>query len=542
MSKPQIDANHALRTSSLWAFAAIGVCLSSQAHSATCEDLDGLKFPGATISAQSIAAGDYATSDKAVHKKMPAFCRVSASVKQAPDSDIRVEMWLPKDKWAGVFHGNGNGGFGGVMDGGYVGMEAGVKRGYASAMTDMGTAPATVLNGDALVGHPQKWKDWGRLSTHVMATFGKAVVKAYYGEAPKRSYYTGCSTGGQQGLIEAQYYPEDFDGVLIGAPVVNRTWGHAAVAWDYIAANREPGHKLSDAKLNLLHDAAVAACRGEGSGLKTDTFISDPLQCRFDPATLACHGADAADCLTAKEIETAKAFYSGPRDHNGKATYYGWPVGSETGVLTWAFLEAPFNAPGEPSFDGLFKWVFGANWNWRDFDFDRDMPKVDAVLATDLNGAVSGDVSAFKARGGKIIMFQGWADPIVAPQQTVAVYESWRKKFDDQETKSFARLYMAPGVRHCGLGDGLNAFDSANGAAPQPPTLDARHDLFSALAQWVEHGRAPAGVVATSYVENAPTKGIVMQRPLCPYPQKAWYVGGGDPDIAGNFTCSVDRK
>ena len=201
----------------------------------------------------------------------------------------------------------------------------------------------------------------------------------------------GCSTGGQQGLIEAEYYPDDYDGVLIGAPVVSRTWGHAAVAWDYIAANLEPGHKLSDAKLTLLNKAAIAACNGKSNGLKSDPFIADPAACDFDPATLTCQGADSADCLTAAEVATAKAFYSGPKDHAGKTTYYGWPPGSEVGPLNWAFLEAPSNAPGEPSFDGLFKWVFGADWSWRNFDLDRDMPKVDAELGPILNGAATGD-------------------------------------------------------------------------------------------------------------------------------------------------------
>jgi feruloyl esterase len=496
------------------------LCCSAPALASSCEDLASLKLPDTTIeTAQTVAAGDYTTSDKVTRKDMPAFCRVLASVKGAPDSDIRIEIWLPKEGWTGVFHSNGNGGYGGIFDLGYPGMEAAVKRGYASANTDMGTAP------------------------HVMTVVGKDVAKAFYGEAPKRSYYTGCSTGGQQGLIEAQYYPDDYDGVLIGAPVVGRTWGHAAVAWDYIAANLEPGHKLSDAKLTLLNKGAIAACNGKSNGLKSDPFIADPAACDFDPATLACQGADSDACLTSAEIATAKAFYSGPKDHAGKTTYYGWPPGSEVGPLNWAFLEAPSNAPGEPSFDGLFKWVFGKDWSWRDFDLDRDMPKVDAELGPSVNGASTGDFSAFKARGGKLIVFQGWADPIVAPDQTIALYERLAKKFGgDQETQKFARLFMVPGAGHCGLGGGLNSFHSANFGAPSPPSADPDHDLFTALARWVEDGAAPSHVIATSYVGNDASKGIAMQRPLCPHPQKAWYNGGGDPNIAGNFTCAVEQK
>jgi feruloyl esterase len=207
-------------------------------------------------------------------------------------------------------------------------------------------------------------------------------------------------------------------------------------------------------------------------------------------------------------------------------------------VLTWAFLETPLNAPGEPSFDGLFKWVFGPEWNWRNFDLDRDMPQVDAKLGPILNGAVTGDFTRFKARGGKLIIFQGWADPIVAPYQTVALYEKLAKEFGPDQ--DFARLFMAPGLTHCGLGGtGLNGFESAQSSMLPPPSDDTRHDLFVALSAWVEDKKTPTEVVATSYVDNKDaSKGIAMQRPLCPYPQKAWYKGEGDPNDASSFVCA----
>ena len=510
-----------------------------------CEDLKTIKLADTTIaSADSIPAGDFTTPDKVTRKAMPAFCRVVASVKSAPNSDILIEMWLPKDHWAGAFEGNGNGGYGGVFTLGYNGMETGVKRGYASATTDMGTAPATPLDGDALVGHPQKWKDWGLTSTHVMTVVGKEIEKAFYGEDPKHSYYAGCSTGGQEGLIEAQYYPEDYDGILIGAPVINRTWGHAAVVWDYLAANLLPGHKLSDAKLTVLNKGAVAACGAKSNGLKSDAFISDPEACDFDPARLTCSGADGADCLTPAEVETAKAFYSGPvKSAGGAPLYYGWLPGSETGGFNWGFLEAPANAPGEPSFDGLFKWVFGADWNWRAFDVERDMAKVDATLGPVLNGAMTGDISKFRARGGKMIVFQGWADPIVGPLQTVNFYKGLAAKFGDaQGTPDFARLFMVPSMGHCSGGVGPTSFASAVPLAVDPPSTDANHDLFTALTQWVEGGKPPSEVVATKYVDSDPSKGIAMQRPLCPYPQKAWYAGEGDANKAASFTCSLAKN
>ena len=527
--------------------AAVGLsalAFSSPARAIDCEGLKSAKIADTTIiSAEAVPAGDLTTADKVTRKDMPAFCRVVASVKDAPDSDVRVELWMPNEGWKGVFHVNGNGGYAGVLAYNYGAMEAAIKRGYASAETDLGMAPATPLDGDALVGHPDKWKDWGMLGTHEAAVAGKQIAKAFYGADAKRSYYTGCSTGGQQGLIEAEYFPEDFDGILAGAPVVNRTWGHAVAVTGYRAANLKPGHKLSDANLALLTKSAVAACGANSNGLKSDPFIADPLTCNFEPAALTCKGAAADDCLTPEQVETAKAIYLGPADKNGKPLYYGQLPGSESGVFNWGFLEAPGNAPGEPGFDGLFKWVFGPNWDWRTFDVEPDMAKVDAVLGPALNGAVTGDVAKFRDRGGKLIFFQGWADPIVPVGQTVNFYKDLMSKFGGEEkTKEFARLFMVPGMGHCGFGTGPNRFDSAAFGGVQPPALDPQHDIFTALSHWVEDGVAPAQVIATKFVDGDASKGIEMQRPLCPYPERAWYKGDGDTNSAANFVCAVDKK
>src|SRR3984957_5798660 len=341
----------------------------SPARAADCEALKSAKIVDTMIiSAEAVPAGDLTTADKVTRKNMPAFCRVVASVKDAPDSDVRVELWMPNQGWKGVFHVNGNGGYAGILAYNYGAMEAAIKRGYASAETDLGMAPATPLDGDALVGHPDKWKDWGMLGTHEAALAGKQLAKAFYGADAKRSYYTGCSTGGQQGIIEAEYFPEDFDGVLSGAPVVNRTWGHAVAVTSYQAANLKPAYRLSDAKLALLTKSAVAACGARANGLKSDRFIADPTDCDFDPAVLTCKGAESDECLTPEQVETAKAIYLGPADKNGNPLFFGELPGSEAGIFNWGFLEAPGNAPGEPGFDGLFKWVFGANWDWRAFD------------------------------------------------------------------------------------------------------------------------------------------------------------------------------
>ncbi len=505
-----------------------------------CEDLKQANIRNTTIqSAEAVAAGSYTTADKVVRHDLPAFCRVVASVHDARDSDIVVEMWLPQAGWTGVFHANGNGGYGGDFSNSYDGLEAGVKRGYASAATDMGTAPSTPLDGEPLIGHPRKWKDWGLLSTHVMAVVGKAIATAFYGQAPARAYYTGCSTGGQEGLIEAERFPADFNGIIAGAPVVNRTHLHTAFVWDYRAANLFPGHKLSTRKLDLLHRAALAAC-GRDKEAGSDQFIADPSRCMFDPASLACTGTDSSGCLTRSEVATAEAFYHGPRNpRTGQVIYLGWPVGSELGWLNWSFLETPI-PPTEPAFDGLYKWVKGSSWNWRDFDFDKDQAEIDSTLGADVNGATIADLEAFRRHGGKLMMFHGLADSIVNPYETIAFYEKSAAKLGGvTPTQRFARLFLVPGMAHCSRGEGPNAFNSAVYGGPRPPSNDADHDIFTALARWVEQGRAPNRIIATKFIDNDQAKGIAMQRPLCPFPQQAHYKGAGDQNDASNFVCAT---
>ncbi|MES1974734.1 MAG: tannase/feruloyl esterase family alpha/beta hydrolase [Pseudomonadota bacterium] len=507
---------------------------------ARCEALTGLRLGDTTISSTKIVPKGTAAAalQNPIASDLPAFCRVVAHIRSAPDSDIGVEIWLPLDGWAGVFHGTGNGGFAGVLQAGYGGMISGLRRGYATATTDTGTAPATMLDGDALIGHPRKWKDWGRLSTHAMTVTGKAVAAAFYGRAPRLSYYTGCSTGGQQGLIEALHYPADYDGILVGAPVINRTWGHAAVAWDFAAANRSSASLLSDAKLGLLNRAAIAECNRRGTGIAGDPFVTDPLRCTFDPAMLACRGANSDQCLTPMEMATARAFYTGPTTRDGKRAFFGWLPGSEgPGAFGWSFLQSPNR--GQPQFSSLFRWVFGSAWDWRSFDLDRDMPLVDRALGDAVNDATRGSLHAFAARGGKLILYHGLADTLVPPEQTVAFYDHHARQAGGlTRLGNSARLFLAPGMMHCGGGAGPDSFNSAFAGLPQPPEASPRDDLFLALTAWREQGKAPEQVIATKY-EAAPSNRIAFQRPLCAYPRQAILAGGGSTESARHFACRV---
>ena len=502
-----------------------------------CSVLAKLSLPHTTIASATPVEDPAATFKTPSLADLPAFCRVVAHVREAPDSDIAVEIWLPVDGWSGVFHGNGNGGFAGVLAGGYGSMLSGLRRHFATATTDTGTAPATPLEGDALIGHPQKWKDWGRRSTHVMTVTGKSIAQAYYGAAIRRSYYTGCSTGGQQGLIEALYYPSDYDGILVGAPVINRTWGHAAVAWDFAAAHRSPTSFLSDDKLRLLNAASTAYCNSHGFGFAGDAFISDPLACRFDPQQIACPGkTESSSCLTQAEVAAARAFYNGPSSRSGRPLFFGWPAGSEAPArFGWSFLETPDN--GGPPFGGVFKWVFGANWDWRSLDIDRDMPIVDAKLGADVNDATRGSLGAFAARGGKLIIFHGLADALVPPAQSVAFYQRQAPQSGGiSRLQRNARLFMVPGVMHCGGGPGPDSFSSTLAGIPQPPLKDPRYDLFETLIAWTNERRSPDSIIATKFTSASPTS-IAFQRPVCAYPQTARYRGAGPLSDAASFTC-----
>jgi hypothetical protein len=521
------------------ALPALAAAQAQEAGASRCESLASLRLADTTIASATIVpkGGAAAALKLPVDADLPAFCRVVVHVRSAPDSDIGVEIWLPVDGWAGIFHGNGNGGFAGTLQAGYGGMLSGLRRGFATATTDTGTAPATMLDGDALIGHPRKWKDWGRLSTHVMTVTGKAVARAFYGRAASRSYFTGCSTGGQQGLIEALYYPADYDGILVGAPVVNRTWGHAAVLWDFAAANRSPASLLSDAKLGLLNRAAIAECTRQGAALAGDAFVADPFRCSFDPAQLRCKGAATDLCLTDAEIATARACYDGPTRRDGKPAFFGWLPGSEApGRFGWSFLQSANN--GQPQFAGLFKWVFGANWDWRGFDLDRDMPIVDAALGADVNDATRGSLRAFRARGGKLILYHGLADTLVPPGQTVAFYQRQARQLGGMSRlREAARLFLVPGMMHCGGGPGPDSINSAFFGVPPPPEPSPRDDLFLSLVAWTEQGRAPKRVVATKF-DSADPKKIAFQRPLCAYPRQAIYKGSGSKAEAANFTCA----
>ena len=375
--------------------------------SSSCESLSSLALPNASITlAQVVPAGAFTlpgTGPAAPQfSQLPTFCRVAATLTPSADSDIKIEVWLPAADWNGKFQAVGNGGWAGTIS--YGALASALQEGYATASTDTGHAGA---NASFAIGHPEKVIDFAYRAVHEMAVKSKAIIATFYGRAPRFSYWTGCSTGGRQALMEAQRYPEDFDGIIAGAPANNQT---QLCAWRIAVEARilqSPASVVPPAKLVLLNRAVLAAC--DAIDGVTDGLLTDPHQCQFDPATLLCRGADRDDCLTAQQIEAVKMGYAPARRKTGELIYPGLVPGGETG---WAMLTGAKPEPG--SIDvGMFRFVAHEDpaWDWRTFDLDRDTSLIDKKAG--FIDAVNPDLSAFRARGGKLssIMVGMMADP-----------------------------------------------------------------------------------------------------------------------------------
>jgi feruloyl esterase len=475
-----------------------------------CRQLSSLPIPKAAFTlAEPIAAGTFTPPEGQPIRDLPGFCRVAATLAPSSDSAVRVELWLPK-RWNQRLLGTGNGGFAGKI--GYGALAGGVRTGYAVVNTDMGMATPPGKDASIFVGRPERWKDWGYRSTHEMTAFAKRVVAAYYGSTASRSYFTGCSTGGEQAMMEAQRFPDDYDGIVAGAAANHRTRLHASILWSFAAAQRPPAADLPAAKIPLLTAAVTAACAG------AKPWIDDPRTCRFDPASLECKAGGQENCLTAGEVETVRRIYAGPRNPRTREQIYpGIPVGSES---SWGRFLVPWDAKAAP-YQALFQWALGAEWKWQTFDFDRDMDIVDGRLGADLN-AISPDLSAFRGRGHKLIAYHGWADALVMPGEAIRYYDAVAARMGSPEaTGSFYRLFMVPGMAHCAGGPGPNQFD-----------------MLSQVVDWVEKGTAPERVTAVKRPEGG--TGPVVERPLCPYPLVARYTSG-DRDKAESYACVPGR-
>ena len=502
-------------------FAALTLSLFAQnAPPASCERLGSLALPGATITrAELVPAGTFAppsagaagaggANTARAFADLPAFCRVALTLTPSADSDIKVEVWMPSSGWNGKFLGVGNGGWSGAIV--YPALAAALRRGYATASTDTGHEGGS---GRFALGHPEKLTDFACRAVHEMTVRAKAIVTSFYSGAPHLSYWQGCSSGGKQGLKEAQRFPDDYNGIVAGAPANYWTHLSAQAIWVAQATLKDPASFITPAQYALINKAVVDACDAL-DGVK-DGALENPAQCRFDPKVLQCADQDGPTCLTKAQVAAVSRIY-GPATNprTGAVIFPGLAAGSELGWGALAGGPKPLSIS-----DDHFKYVVFADpdWDFRTFDFDRDLEKTDQIDGGRIN-ATDPDLRAFAGRGGKLLMYHGWNDQLIAPQNSIDYYGSVTRTMGAESAGKFLRLFMAPGMRHCGGGIGPDTFD-----------------MLSALEQWVEQGTAPAQVTASHSTAGK----IDRTRPLCPYPQVAQYRGAGSTDEAANFICKA---
>ncbi len=505
------------------------------AAAATCESLAGTALPDTSITAaESVSAGTFQPPYGSAAGKLPAFCRVAGAIQPTSDSYIRFEVWLPAAGWNGKFLGVGNGGFAGAI--GFSSMAANLKRGYATAGTDTGHE-AEAEDASWAYHHPEKVADFGYRALHLTARNAKSLIQAFYSRPAGHSYFDSCSDGGREALMEAQRFPEDFDGILAGAPA--NFWTHMLTAGLDIGKTiySDPAGYISSIKFPAIAAAVLAACDAQ-DGVK-DGIIGDPSRCRFDPATLLCKGRDSRNCLTAPQVASLKKLYAGGTNSRGEAIFPGYTPGAEEGRggwIPWLIGNGPGGSSSSVYMENYFRYMVfdDPTWNPLTAGVDAALRSADEKTARALN-ATRTDLHVFQARGGKLILYHGWNDPAIAPANTINYYNGVLRAMGRRTAEGFVRLYMVPGMQHCFGGPGATSFGQLGATTAKGP----EHGIYDALEQWVEKGAAPAAIVATKYVDDNPDKGPKMTRPLCPFPQIAVYAGAGDPNDAGSFQCKT---
>jgi feruloyl esterase len=474
-----------------------------------CEGLKSLAGPEMTITAaELVAAGPYTAGRGQQPVALPAHCRIAAVLTPTPDSHIEMEIWLPAENWNGKFLAVGNGGWAGIIS--FPAMASALKEGYATASNDTGHKGGSA---QFALGHPEKVIDFGYRAMHEMAMKSRAIVSAFYDRGPRLSYYDGCSTGGRQGMMEAQRYPDDFDGIIAGAPVYNQIHLNESQVSLQVGLLREVSRVVPPNKVALFARAVTNACDAL-DGVK-DGIVNDPSMCTFDPATLLCKGGDAADCLTSAQVSSAKTAYSAVKTKTGELVYPGHAPGFEAG---WR-MPTP-GAPLNPLFADMPRYIGRQDAQWDAMSFDLDTDLALALKNAGFIEANDPNLAKFKARGGKLLLYHGWADPGPAPANTIHYYSEVIRTLGSRQD-DWLRLFLLPGVGHCGGGPGPD-----------------QADFLGALERWRESGAAPDQIRASHVTNNR----VDMTRPLCPYPQVALYKGAGSTNDAANFVCKVPAR
>jgi len=514
---------------------------SRAAAQSSCEALAKLKLTGASITTATIvAAGSYKPplypGMPPFPYDLPAFCRVAGIATPTSDSNIKFEVWLPLSTWNGKFNQVGNGGFAGSIP--FGAMAQPLLRGYATAGTDDGHE-GSFVDASWAIGHPEKLVDFAYRAVHETSVQAKAIIHAFYGKDPAHSYFVGCSDGGREALMEAQRYPNDFIGIVAGAPA--NDWIHllAGSVWVEQAVRFSPESALPPAKLAILQKAVVASC-DKLDGVP-DGILEDPRACHFDPATIECKSGDAADCLTAAQVTAVKKIYAGPQNpRTGRQVFPGYEPGAEADPGNWPlWITGGFAEFKTPPLAWMFGNSFFGNvifndpkWDFRSLNFDRDITLANEKAA--FIAAINPDLSPLKARGGKLIQYHGWDDAAIPPQSSVNYFEAVQARMKGG-TANFYRLFMVPGMSHCAGGIGATDF----GQNPSP-TGDPEYNYLDAIDRWVREGVAPDSFIASGAVPGDPAH-AKMTHLLCPYPEEAQYKGSGDIHSASSFVCAAPK-
>ena len=491
-----------------------------------CADLTQLRLKDTTIElAQLLPAG---ANPAPVGTIATAICRVVGVTEPA----VRFEVWMPTETWNDKFQLVGNGGTAGVIS--YGAMRTGLARNYAVASTDTGHVSSGAFDSTWALGRPDLVADFGHRATHLTAVNGKAITRAFYGEKPRYSYYVGCSKGGQQGLMEAQRYPEDFDGLIAGDPANNWTRFYAGSHLGFSHSTlKDPESYIPASKTALLGNATRQACDAI-DGI-VDGVIDDPRKCKVDPAVLTCQaGQDPNTCFTPKQVQAVREIWAGVRTPWGELVHPPLVPGAEDGPGGWAAWTtgaAPFTGLHWLAADGFFKYMVFENpaYDPMTFNFGSDLLFSLHKVGPSLD-AIDPDLRKLDKRGSKLIVYHGWSDPDISPLNSINYFEDvasfMRHRGDDRQdarerVNDFFRLFMVPGMQHCSGGPGPNTFD-----------------MLTALEEWVEKGKAPERIVASHL-----TGGVVDRtRPLCVYPRVALYTGTGSTNDAANFKCRLPRE
>jgi feruloyl esterase len=438
---------------------------------------------------------------------LPAFCRVAATLRPSPSSDIRAEVWLPISGWNGQFRGTSPNGLGGVIN--YNAMGVGLTDGFAVAGTDTGHQGADT----AWMLDPEKLTDFAGRAMHETTAVGKALTAAYYGASPKFAYMIECGGGSAAALHEVQKYPADYDGVVVGGHAAHLTRQIFGQVWLWMAAHPNNEAILPREKLRIVHEAVLARC-DLLDGVK-DGLLENPTRCRFDPKEIECRSGDGPDCLTMAQVDAVRKIYAGPVNPRTKERVWS-PLfrGSE---LDWEFFtesSSPIGIATTALRDAILK---NPNWDPREtpVDFDRDVALADRSDLSRVN-ASNPDISAFVRHGGKLILSGGWNNALVPAGAVVDYYTRVEAAIGRGSAGDAVRLYMVPGMIECNGGPGTDTFD-----------------MLGVMRGWVERKQTPHEVLA-SRVEHGK---VVRTRPLCPYPQSAAYRGTGSTDEASNFVC-----